>query len=69
MLEVKIQYANDLEGEATKQYARGFDEALRQVGFLYAHLDVSSYSYFKEIRDGKLADKLPSGLMSQRATS
>ena len=34
MLEVKIQYANDLEGEATKQYARGFDEALRQVGFL-----------------------------------
>ena len=29
MLEAKIQYANDLEGEAAKQYAEDFDEALK----------------------------------------
>ena len=44
---------------AAKQYAKGFDEALKKVLFLYAHLDVSSYDYSKEIRDGKLVDKLP----------
>ena len=69
MLEAKIKYANDLEGEVAEQYAGGFDEALKQVGFLYAYLDVSSYGYFKEIRDGKLVDKLPSGVDVAGATS
>ena len=29
MLEAKIKYANDPEGEAAEQYAEGFDEALK----------------------------------------
>ena len=37
----------------------GFDEALKQVVLLYAHLDVSSCGYFKEIQGRKLVDKLP----------
>ena len=59
MLEAKIRYTNDLEWEVTKQYVEGFDEALKQVSFLYAHLDVSSCGYFKEIKDGKLVDRSP----------
>ena len=61
LLKAKIHYANDLEGEAAEQYIEGFDEVLKQVAFLYAHLDVSSCGYFKEIRDRKLAQKLPLG--------
>ena len=57
LLKAKIQYAEGLEEEAAEQYAKGFDEAPKQVAFLSAHLDISSYSYFKEIRDGKLVDR------------
>ena len=59
LLKAKTQYANDLKGEAVEQYIEGFDEALRQVAFLYAHLDVSYCRYFKEIQDEKFMDKLP----------
>ena len=59
MLEAKSWYANDLEGEAAEQYVEGFNEALKQVTFLYTYLDICSYDYFKEICDGKLVDKLP----------
>ena len=62
LLEAKTQYTNDLEWEAAEQYVKGFNEALKQVSFLYAHLGVSSCGYFKEIRDWKLVDKLPSGV-------
>ena len=48
-LNAKVKYAENLEGEVAKWYAEGFDEAFKQVRFLYAHLDVSSYDYFKEI--------------------
>ena len=61
LLEAKIQYANDLEEEVAEQYVESFDEALKQVSFLYARLDVSSCGYFKEILDGKLVDRLPLG--------
>ena len=47
----------NLKGEAAEQYTKGFDEALNQVKFLYARLDVSSCGYFKEIWDGQLVDK------------
>ena len=57
MLDAKLKYAEGLEGEATKQYTKGFDKALKQVRFLYAYLEVSSCGYFKEIWDGKLVDK------------
>ena len=57
MLEAKTQYAEGLEEEVVEQYVGGFDKALKQVTFLYAQLDVSSYDYFKEIRDGQLVDK------------
>lgn len=34
-----------------------FDEATKQVKFLYSNLDLSPYNYFKEVRDGQLVDK------------
>lgn len=42
-LAAKVKEAENLEGEATKQYKEGFDEAINQVKFLYADLVVSSY--------------------------
>ena len=56
-LDAKVKYVENLKGKAAEQYTEGFDEAFKQVKFLYAHLDVSSYRYFKEIRDRQLVDK------------
>ena len=48
-LATKTREVETLKGEAAKHYMEGFDEAIGQVKFLYANLDVSSCSYFKEI--------------------
>ena len=56
-LNAKMKYAQNLKGEAIKQYTKGFDKALKQVKFLYANLDVSSSRYFKKTQDGQLVDK------------
>ena len=56
LFKAKTKYVAGLEGEGVEQYAE-VDEALKQVTFLYTHLDVSSRGYFKEIRDGQFVDK------------
>ena len=57
MLEAKILYVEGLKGEAAEQYAESFDEALKQVTFLYVYLDVSFCGYFKEAPDEQFVDK------------
>ena len=61
MLDAKVKEAENLEGEAAEQYEEAFDEAIRQVKFLYFDLDISTCGYFKEVRDGQLGDKSLSG--------
>ena len=56
-LDAKVKYAENLKGEAVEQYAEGFDKALKQVKFLYTHLNASSCGYFKDIRHKQLIDK------------
>ena len=53
----KMKEAKNLKEKAAEQYIEGFDKAINQGKFLYADMDVSSYGYFKEIRDGQLVDK------------
>ena len=57
MLEAKILYVEGLKGVAAEQYTESFDEALKQVTFLYVYLDVSFYGYFKEVPNEQLVDK------------
>ena len=56
-LNAKVWEVENLKGEVAEQYTEGFDEALNQVKFLFANLDVSSCGYFKEIQNGQLVDK------------
>ena len=56
-LTTKKKEVKFLEGKAAEQYVEGFDTVIGQVKFLYLSLDVSSYSYFKEIWGGQLEDK------------
>ena len=52
VLAAKVKEAENLKGEVAEHYTEGFDKAVKQVKFLYFDLDVSSYSYFKEIHVG-----------------
>ena len=66
VLKASVREVENIEGEAAKQYVEGFDEAIKQVKFLYSDLDVSSYVYFKEICDGQLVDKpLPHAIAAE----
>ena len=47
----------NLKREIAKQYAKRFDEDIKQVKFLYVDLDVSFCGYFKEVQDEKLVEK------------
>ena len=60
-LTAKTCEAENLKGEAVEQYAKGFDEAIKQFKFLYIDLDIFSCGYFKEVQDRKLVDKLLPG--------